>query len=272
MSKLFADLLNSPLPSKANEAIETPITESTDIDNTPEIDEEDPGNAKVEDGDEGDYVGNDVTISDEDLANMSDDDEEDDDFDPDNLSDEELEELDADLSNTLFSDNDDEENVSLSPEEEMQADDMMGVAATTVLINKELNADEKQKFVESSIDTQIAVNEGLLTEAEVQELREEIGLALEGANKYNRKMIIRLDKESKMKQLYAVAINVSANAHNDPDYRKYKKVLRAKKILKAKLRKKYHNEALKRMKVYYKRLTTSKSPVLSKLGQKIQKQ
>ena len=98
----------------------------------------------------------------------------------------------------------------------------------------------------------------------------DLGMVTEG-QKYNKKMLIRLDKKSKMKQLYSLAVNVSACAHHDPDFIKLKKVLRVRKQLRAKLRKKYHAEAMKRMKVYYKRLTSSKSSVLSNIGKKLSK-
>ena len=44
-----------------------------------------------------------------------------------------------------------------------------------------------------------------------------------------------------------------------------------RKILKARLTKKYHAEAMKRMKIYFKRLNNSKSNILSKLAKKVSK-
>ena len=191
--------------------------------------------------------------------------------DPDDLTDDELSELDMDLSDeTLDALIGDVPEENLSPDEERLADDMMGSAATSELIRSEMNAEERTNFIESTFDVESAINEGLMLESDVIEIANELGLdyTTEGKN-YGKKMIIRLDKESKMKQLYAVAINVSAAAHHDPDYEKYKKVMKMRKILRMKMRKKYHSEALKRMKVYYKRLTSSKSNVLSALGKKL---
>ena len=105
-----------------------------------------------------------------------------------------------------------------------------------------------------------------MTEADINELAAECGLMTEA--RYTNKMIIRLDAESKKKQLYALAVNVSAAAHNDPDYIKLKKVMKMRKILRAKLERKYHSEATKRMKVYYNRLKNSKSNTLRKIGSK----
>ena len=90
-------------------------------------------------------------------------------------------------------------------------------------------------------------------------------------NSYNKPMLIRLDAESKKKQLYALAVNVCAAAKNDPDYIKLKKVMKARKILRAKLDRKFHSQAVKRMKIYFARLRRSKSNVLSKIGHKMDK-
>ena len=130
-----------------------------------------------------------------------------------------------------------------------------------------MNMEEKVQFVQNEGRT--AVNEGFMTESDINELAAELGLVQE-AN-YNRKMIIRLDAESKKKQLYALAVNVSAAAHNDPDYIKLKKVMKMRKVLRARLEKKYHSEATKRMRVYYARLKRSKSDSLSKVGNKYSK-
>lgn len=203
-------------------------------------------------------------IDPDELEAMVDDDDEDD------MSDAELAALDAELSGDTLDDIagvDDETEVTLSPEEEIEADDMMKIAATTALINDEMNAEERAEFVKNEKDVNTAINEGFLTESDVNMLAYEAGLVTE-AN-LNQKMIIRLDAASRKKQLYAIAVNVSAAAHQDPDYYKYKKVMKAKKILRRKLEKKYHSEATKRMKVYFNRLKNSKSNGLAAIARKI---
>ena len=260
----FADLLKNPLPSTVTESADDDMTNV----NTPEADENDPGTAAENCCKEDD---DDLTDPDSEENQLASDalDDDDDDIDLDDLSDEELEALDRELSDDVYDDAaKNEEPVQLDPEEEMDADDMMGVAATTTLINQEMNADEKTAFAESAMDTQIAVNEGLMLESDISDMRAELGLVTEAKN-YNKKMIIRLDKAAKMKQLYALGINVSAAAHHDPDYIKLKKINRLRKVQRAKLERKYHSEALKRMKVYFKRLTSSKSASLSALGKKV---
>lgn len=193
----------------------------------------------------------------------------DDDDDIDSLSDDELEQLDQELSGKMIDSVVGRETPQkLSPDEEMQADDMMSVAATAAIVNDEMNAEEKAQFIESERDVQIAINEGLLMESDIQDIANAAGKFIT-ENNYNKKMIIRLDKNAKMKQLYAIGVNVSAAAHKDPDYYKLKKVNRIRRTLQSKLRKKYHGEALKRMRVYMKRLISSKSKTLSNIGKKI---
>lgn len=265
MSK-FTDALNSPLPSKVN--AEQPVVESaeTDIDTdvaTEDMDTNSDVTGQETEGCEGSSCEN------SDIDNDDVDDILGDDFDPDDMSDAELAALDAELSdnalNSVIGDDDDE--VDLTPEEEIEADDMMSIAATTLLVNDELNMEEKAEFVQTQGET--AVREGFMTETDINEIALESGLVQEA--KYNQKMIIRLDAESKKKQLYALAVNVSAAAKGDPDYIKLKKVMKMRKILRAKLDRKYHNEATKRMKIYFNRLRHSKSSALSKIGDKYSK-
>ena len=260
MSK-FTDALNRPLPSKLN--ADSIITESEEMneemDNVDADENLDTEGCEKEGSFGSECDGGDCSDDIEDIVD-------DDGFNPDNLSDEELADLDASLGDDALGAvaGGDDEQVKLSPDEEIEADDMMSVAATTMLVRDEMNVEERTHFVEN--ESRIAVNEGFMTESDVNELANELGLVQE-AN-YNRKMIIRLDAESKKKQLYALAVNVSAAAHNDPDYIKLKKVMKMRKVLRARLEKKYHAEATKRMKVYYARLRRSKSDSLSKVGKK----
>lgn len=280
MSK-FSDILNKPLPSKLTNISESAEDElNNQCDNGDAEDATTPANGEGETTDEGcnpctnercnpctNEGCNPCTkcedVGTDDIEDASDDE---DNFDPDDLSDEELAAIDKELGddalNSVVDDEDDE--VTLTPDEEMEADDMMNMAATTLLVNDELNAEEKAEFLETQAG--VAIEEGFMTEADVNAMCTELGLAQE--NSYNKKMIIRLDAASKKKQLYALAVNVSAAAHGDPDYIKLKKVMKMRKILRAKLERKYKSEATKRMKIYYNRLSHSKSGTLSKLAKK----
>lgn len=263
MSILFTDAMKKPL--KSQEAPEVVATESAEL-TLEDIEKELLEGAEGEETSENTTVKEDAEdINPDDIAALVDDVEDD----VDEMTDAELAALDAELGGDGLSaaaNDEDEDEVTLSPEEEIEADDMMKVAATTVLINDEMNAEERCAFLQTESEVLAAINEGFLTESDINELAVEAGLVTE-AN-LNQKMIIRLDAASRKKQLYALGVTVSAAAHNDPDYIKYKKVLRAKKILRKKLEKKYHAEATKRMKVYFARLRNSKSQKLSAMAKK----
>lgn len=221
--------------------------------------------------DEGESCSNceeDVDLDEDDIDDIADELE---DIDLDDLSDEELSQMEDELENQEI-DNivGEPEEVDLDPEEEKVADDLMAVSATTELINSELNAEERAQFYESARDTQIAVYEGFLLESDIQDGREVDDDFFTEAKMW-RKTMVRFSKDDRKKQLYSVAVNVSARAHNDPLYFKYQKILKARKLYKRKLEKKYHAEAIKRMKVYFNRLKNSKSSVLSNIGKKFSK-
>lgn len=225
---------------------------------------------------DGEEIVDDVTTAVDDATDVNDDDVDDlegeDDFDPDDLSDEELAALDRELTDGELDDVADtgsEAEVTLSPEEEIDADDMMNLAATTMLVKDELSVEERVAFLKNTEEINMVINEGFLTDADVTEMAMELDMLKDDVvteAKYNNRMIIKLDAASKKKQLYALAVNVSAAAHNDPDYKKLKKVMKLRKILRAKLDRKYHSEASKRARVYFMRLKKSNSPTLAKIG------
>lgn len=266
----FSDALNSPLPSQISRNLDDELSSMGYM--TESLDDVMDGNTDNSGIEEEGCNGSSCEGFDSSVDNMDIDDSSDegDDFDPDDLSDEELAELDRELSDDAMGSvigNNDDCCVDLSADEEMRADDMMNMAATTMLVNDELNAEEKAEFLESQVN--VAIDEGFMTESDANEMYEELGLAQE--NSYNKKMIIRLDAAAKKKQLYALAVNVSAAAHGDPDYRKLRKVMKMRKVLRARLDRKYHAEATKRMKIYFARLKRSKSSALAKLGAKFSK-
>ena len=123
----FADLLNKPLPSKT-------YTENAD---------EQPGSEPAVDpvSDEpktyGSVQESDDSESELDASELDELEDDLDDIDLSDLSDEELAKLEEDISDSDIDDAvGDEPEVSLSPEEEREADDMMGVAATTEITDK----------------------------------------------------------------------------------------------------------------------------------------
>lgn len=268
----FSDLLKKPLPSKA--AQETIATESTEekIEEVEEVKD-----IKTEEGDISDNtledsyheLDKDPDVKTEESDDDLDEEIEDlDDIDLSDLSDAELEEMEAELRDSDIDDvTDDVEPVELSAEEEREADDLMSLAGTTELIRAELNGDEQDEFFESARDVQIAVFEGFLLESDVMEVSDD-EVVTEGKTISSRNVMKR-DAQSWKNVLYGIAVNVSARAHNDPDFIRLQKVQKMRRVLKRKLQKKYHAEAVRRMRVYFNRLKSSKSPILAKLGKKV---
>ena len=140
-----------------------------------------------------------------------------------------------------------EEPVTLTPEEDKRVDDVMNAVATPILIKDELKSEEEYKEFVESVDSDIAVAEGFLTE----------------------KTIVRLDKHAKKAQLYEVAVAACAKEHNDPLAKKLETVYKMERVIKAKLRKKYHAEANRKVKEYLARAKKSKSGLLSRIVSKI---
>lgn len=134
----------------------------------------------------------------------------------------------------------------LTPEQSQKVDDTINAVATPILIGNELNDEQCREFVES-MDSDIAVNEGFLTE----------------------KTIIKFDKNAKRAQLYEVAVAAVAREKKDPLYKKLQTVYKMERIIKAKLRKKYHSQAQQKVKEYLARAKKSKSGILARIANKI---
>ena len=161
----FVDALNAPLPSKKQ--ITAPDTDESVLEESvsDEIDQMIASLITESDVEDDDVDTDEISGDDIDDVDGEDDD---DDLNPDELDDDELAELDAELSGDALKAaagvDDDEPEEKLSPSEELQADDMMAVAATTMLVNDEINAEERAQFLESG-EAKIAVAEGFMTEA-----------------------------------------------------------------------------------------------------------
>lgn len=271
--KNFSDLLNQPLPSSVFESTEDTteldedtVMEAEDFDDLFSLEEdcckEDEDDSPLFDSEDDD---------DDELEDDDRDEDEDDDLESDlaKLTDDELDQLEQDISDSDIDDlAGDATPVDLTPEEEAEADELMSVAATTELIRSEMNPEDRAKFVESVDDIKRAVQEGFLLESDIDALYESVQPITE-ATWYATKQRIQLGKEARMKQLWTVAVQVSARAHNDPDYRKLQKVYKLKRLYRSRLEKKYNAEAKKRMRVYIARLKKSKSKPLNDLGKKV---
>lgn len=219
---------------------------------------------------------------DDDDEEDDDDDEEDDDVDDDdlddmaddiaNMSDDDLNDMASSLKEPMVPDG---PEVSLTPDEEMHADDLMQVAGAAALIRGEMNAEERTALVESVSDLRIGMTEGFLNDSLIMDLKESVSDAtmddddaFTEAKIYN-KTTVRMSKKARLNQLFEIAVITCARAHNDPSYAKYKKACKIKKFYRAQMRQRYRSEAMKRMKILFARLKQSKSPIIKSLGKKV---
>lgn len=236
----FDDLLNKSLPSKQKS-----MEESAD-------------DLTLEFGDDDDDIDNidDTELDSElDAINI-------DDIDTDDVTEDEL----AAISDDEAEDDGTEEE--LDADEAHDADAMMGLVATPVLLDDEL---KDEATMEAFINEfPIAVTEGLLLESDADEFFESSVDDLFTEKKiFANKTRVQLDEKDRRKQLFEVGVQASARAKNDPLYWKLQKCYKLERTIKAKLRQKYRGEALKRVKAYIKRLKSSSSSILSALGKKI---
>lgn len=163
----------------------------------------------------------------------------------------------------LDDDGDDEDAAPapLEGEDDKKADEMMAIATTPILIRDELTAEEAVNFYESA-DAEVAIEEGMLLESDMQDLYQEGVFA--SPNKP-----FKMTKKARFRQLYEMSVLIEGRMHNDAMYTKLQKAYKIERICKKELRKKYHNLAIRRAKIYLKRLMKSKSGVLNKIGKKM---
>ena len=232
----FADLLNRPLPSRVKKEEEQSVLESVDgLVTESELDE---------------ILGND-----------------DDPETPEDAGDNVLD-IDHDDDDEPVDDGDKEE-VELSPEESDEAERILNLVATPVVIKDVLGDDAVKEFAESG-DLEIAINEGLMTESG------ELGLELDDdlftESRFVPKTKVKFSLKDRLSQLFEISVLSCARAHRDPKYTKLVKIQKARRILKNDLRTRYKSEAMKKAKGYLAKLKKSKSNVLSDIAKKFTKQ
>lgn len=167
-------------------------------------------------------------------------------------------------------DDDDTEEVELSPEEDAEADSIINLAATPIVLKEELTPSEVKEFAESE-EYSIAVDEGFAFESADETFACTVGdifVATEAA-KFSNKNIVRFTKEARTNQLFEVCVQACARAKNDPMYWKLHKVQELRRKIKAVLRVRYKGPAMKKAKEYLIRLRQSKSPTMAKAASKL---
>ena len=154
----------------------------------------------------------------------------------------------------------------LTGEADIQADNMMAMAATPMLIRDELSAEESVAFFNSS-EAEIAVAEGFLTESDIDDVFDDD--VFEEGVFANPNKPFKMTKAARFKQLYELSLQIEARQHKDPKYKTLQKAYAIERKIKKDWRKKYHALAMKRAKTYLKKLMTSKSPILNSIGKKL---
>lgn len=274
----FDDMLDQMMANAMAESATEPVSEEETVVQESEDDlggslGDDMGDVKerlqLEDSDDDD----DDIEDDDDEDDVDDDDLDDIADDIENMSDDDLASFASGLKDAADAGVDgDEPEVSLTPDEEMHADDLMQVAGTAALIRGEMNAEERAALLESASDCRVALAEGFLNDAMLTDIKEsteasDLADAFTEAKIFN-KTTVRMSKSARLNQLFEIAVTTCARAHNDPDYAKYKKACKIKKFYRAKMRVRYRAEATKRMKVLFARLRQSKSPIIKGLAKK----
>ena len=272
----FEDMINEMVNNAMDAVVEEDLTvEHTETEDA--ITENDDSEYK-DTGVKMDEIQKDLKMeSDDDDDEDLDDDDEDDDLedmadDIANMSDDDLNDMASSLKEPMVPDG---PEVSLTPDEEMHADDLMQVAGAAALIRGEMNAEERTALVESVSDLRIGMTEGFLNDSLIMDLKESVSDvtmddddAFTEAKIYN-KTTVRMSKKARLNQLFEIAVITCARAHNDPSYAKYKKACKIKKFYRAQMRQRYRSEAMKRMKILFARLKQSKSPIIKSLGKKV---
>lgn len=159
------------------------------------------------------------------------------------------------------------ESLELTPEEEAEADSIINIAATPVILKEVLTQESVDAFVESA-EFDIAVEEGFALEGTKDNFCSVTGELFTEAKFYNKNQM-RLTKEARTNQLFEICVQAIARAKNDPVYFKLAKVQELRRKLKAVLRQRYKAPAMKKAKEYIVRMRRSKAPTIANAAKKI---
>lgn len=160
----------------------------------------------------------------------------------------------------------------LDPELDMRGDQMLAAIATPDLVETMLSDDEYADFIESG-DASVAASEGFLEDYYVEDAMNcdefgfedvfgESAFAPEG-KKY------KMTKKAKLRQLYAISLQIEARLHNDPGYPRMQKVYKIRRSIKAQWHQRYGALAMRRAKRYLKGLMKSKSNGIKKVATRL---
>ena len=159
------------------------------------------------------------------------------------------------------------ESFELTPEEEAEADSIINIAATPVILKEVLTQESVDSFIEST-EFDIAVEEGFALEGTKDNFGSVTGELFTEAKFYNKNQV-RFTKEARTNQLFEICVQAIARAKNDPVYFKLAKVQTLRRKLKAVLRQRYKAPAMKKAKEYIVRLRRSKAPTIANAAKKL---
>ena len=154
----------------------------------------------------------------------------------------------------------------LEGEADQDADNMMAIIATPMIINDAMTVQEAADFLESG-DAEIAVSEDLLLESAMDEM---IGDIFGGDQAYTESVFaspnkpFKMTKKARFNQLYELSLQIEARAHHDPFVPRIEKAYKIEREIKAGWRQRYGDLAKKRAMKYLKRIMRSNSSGLKK--------
>ena len=154
----------------------------------------------------------------------------------------------------------------LEGEADQDADNMMAIIATPMIINDAMTVQEAADFLESG-DAEIAVSEDLLLESAMDEM---IGDIFGGDQAYTESVFaspnkpFKMTKKARFNQLYELSLQIEARAHHDPFVPRIEKAYKIEREIKAGWRQRYGTLAKKRAMKYLKRIMRSNSSGLKK--------
>ena len=154
----------------------------------------------------------------------------------------------------------------LEGEADQDADNMMAIIATPMIINDAMTVQEAADFLESG-DAEIAVSEDLLLESAMDAM---IGDIFGGDQAYTESVFaspnkpFKMTKKARFNQLYELSLQIEARAHHDPFVPRIEKAYKIEREIKAGWRQRYGALAKKRAMKYLKRIMRSNSSGLKK--------
>ena len=157
----------------------------------------------------------------------------------------------------------------LEGEADQDADNMMAIIATPMIINDAMTVQEAADFLESG-DAEIAVSEDLLLESAMDEMMEDIFGGSTGDTAYTESVFAspnkpyKMTKKARFNQLYELSLQIEARAHHDPFVPRIEKAYKIEREIKAGWRQRYGTLAKKRAMKYLKRIMRSNSSGLKK--------